>query len=219
MNRFINTTSTLALGVMLMLATPAMAEGMANQARAAIAEATGKIDAAIKVGTDGRALSIQSEAQDALALARKELDGGEKAKAIIDAQHASKLADAAIAEVSRTRAATASTQRAQSDAMASVAMQSAANANARADAAQQSAAVSNAQADAANERANRTPVVFVSPPAPTQATVTTETTETSSVAATPAASAPNKHRAAKHRHALRKWHKTTKRTTTTTQAN
>ena len=215
MTRFFNAASPIALGALLMMSTPAMAEGMASKARSAIAEASGKIDASIKVGTDGDALMIQSQAQEALTLARKELEAGKKAEAIIDAQHASKLADAAIAEVSRVRAANESAQRSQSEAVASGAIQSAANANARADVAQQTAAIANAQADAANARADRAPVVVMTPVAPTTATVTTETTETNSIAAAKVAPAPRKRTAKRKRQYTRTHHVVTTRTTTT----
>lgn len=221
MKRFIHASSAIALGAMLLITTPAMAESQTTKARAAIAEASGKIDTAIKVGTDGDALAIQSQAQNALVLARKELAAGQKAEAIIDAQHASKLADTAIAEVARARAANASAQRSQSDAMTSGAMQSAANANARADVAQQTAAIATASADAANARAAQPPVVFVTPPATTTATVSTETTQSSSVTPARVVTPARKHRTVRHRHRSATQKTVTKRTvsTTTSQPN
>jgi hypothetical protein len=222
MKRFIHASSAIALGAMLLITTPAMAEGKADKARAAIAEASGKIDAAIRVGTDGDALAIQSQAQDALVLARKELADGHKDEAIIDAQHASKLADTAIAEVSRTRAANASAQRARSEAVTSGAMQSAANANARADVAQQTAAIAGAEADAANARAAAQPsVVYVTPPASTTATVSTETTQSTSVAPARVVTPARKHRIVHRKRSARTQHTVVKRTmtTTTTQPN
>lgn len=195
MKRFIHASSAIALGAMLLITTPAMAEGKADKARAAIAEASGKIDAAIKVGTDGDALAIQSQAQEALVLARKELADGHKDEAIIDAQHASKLADTAIAEVARARAANASAQRSQSDAMTSGAMQSAANANAR---------------------AAQPAVVMIAPPATTTATVSTETTRSSSVTPARASTPARKHRIVHRKRSARTQHTVVKRTTTTT---
>lgn len=200
MKRFIRPLSATAMCALLLATTPAMAQSRTTKARAAIAEATGKIDAAIKVGTDGDALAIQAQAQEALVLARKELAAGQKNEAIIDAQHASKLADTAIAEVNRVRAENLSAQRSQSEAMAAGAMQSAATANARADVAQQTAAIAKAETDAANARADRPAVVLVAPPAST--TVTTETVQSSSAsAAVPvrATTRPRKRRTA-HRH-------------------
>jgi hypothetical protein len=221
MKRFIHASSAIALGAMLLITTPAMAEGKADKARAAIAEASGKIDAAIRVGTDGDALAIQSQAQDALVLARKELADGHKDEAIIDAQHASKLADTAIAEVSRTRAANASAQRTRSEAVTSGAMQSAANANARADVAQQTAAIATASADAANARAAQPAVVMMTPPTTTTATETTETIRSSSDAPVRAAAPARKHRIVHHRRRAHTHHTVVKRTmtTTTTQPN
>ena len=102
MNRFITSSSSMAMSALLLLSSPAMAESQKDQARRAIAEATGKIDAAIRVGTGGGALALQAQAQASLRTAREDLATGQKAQAIVDANHASMLADAAIAETQRS---------------------------------------------------------------------------------------------------------------------
>ncbi|AYJ84762.1 hypothetical protein D3Y57_01270 (plasmid) [Sphingomonas paeninsulae] len=158
------------ISVLLLLASPAYAEGKADRARAAIAEATGKIDAANKLGANGEVPRLQAEAQAALRTARENLASGHKEEAIAAANHASTTADLAIGEAQKNRTNAERAQRANTEAKAAVAQQDAAAANARADAAQQSAA--SAAADAAAARA-APPVVIA--PAPPTTTVSTET--------------------------------------------
>ncbi|MDB5715364.1 MAG: hypothetical protein JWO15_2761 [Sphingomonadales bacterium] len=168
-----------AISAFLMLANPAYAEGKADRARAAIAEASGKIDAANKLGANGEVPRLQAEAQAALRSARENLASGHKEEAIADANHASTTADLAIGEAQKNRMNAERAQRSNAEATAAVAQQDAAAANARADAAQQSAA--SAAADAAAARA-APPVILAAPAAPT----TTVTTETVKHVATPA---------------------------------
>jgi hypothetical protein len=165
--------------MLLMLATPAIAEGKADRARAAIAEATGKIDAANKLGANGEVPRLQAEAQAALRAARENLASGRKEEAISAANHASTTADLAIGEAQKNRANADQAQRANAEATAAAAQQDAAAANVRADAAQQAAA--SAAADAAAARA--APPVIIAPAAPTT-TVTTETVKTAAPART-----------------------------------
>ena len=212
MNRFITSSSGIAISALLLLSSPAMAESQKDQARRAIAEATGKIDAAIKVGTGGGALELQNQAQASLRTAREDLAAGDKAQAIVDAHHASMLADSAIAEAQRSRLATENAQRSNTEALTSAALQETAAANARADAAQQSAAIANA--DAANARATPAPVIIMAPaPVAPTTTVTTETTK--SVRAVPARTVRRRvtHRVV-HRHVTAP-HIVTEKTTTT----
>ncbi len=79
------------------MATPAMA-GKADRARAAIAEASGKIDAVDKAGVAGEAPRLTAEAQATLRSAQENLKSGHKETAIKEANHASKLADIALGE-------------------------------------------------------------------------------------------------------------------------
>jgi D-serine deaminase-like pyridoxal phosphate-dependent protein len=124
MNYFVNSSSGMALAALLLLSSPAMAESQKDQARRAIAEASGKIDASIKVGTGGGALGLQNQARTSLRSARLDLASGLKAQAIIDANHASMLADAAIAETQRSHAAAENAQRSNTEALASTAQRS-----------------------------------------------------------------------------------------------
>jgi hypothetical protein len=214
MNYFVNSSSGLALAALLLLSSPAMAESQKDQARRAIAEASGKIDASIKVGTGGGALGLQNQARTSLRSARLDLASGLKAQAIIDANHASMLADAAIAETQRSHAAAENAQRSNTEALASTALQSAAVANARADAAQQAATIANAEA--ANARANPMPVVIMAP-APAVAPTTTVTTETSkSTSVVPARTVKRRtmHHVVHHNHRSAP-HAVTQKTTTT----
>jgi hypothetical protein len=159
-----------AFSVLMLLATPVYAEGKADRAKTAIAEATGKIDAANKLGANGEVPRLQAEAQAALRSAREALSSGHKEEAIAAANHASTTADLAMGEAQKNRVNAERMQRSNAESTAAAAQQDAAAANARADAAQQSAASS--AADAAAARA--APPVVLAAPAPTT-TVTTET--------------------------------------------
>ncbi|WP_267381910.1 MULTISPECIES: hypothetical protein [unclassified Sphingomonas] len=169
-----------ALGFLAITAAPALAEGKADRARAAIAEASGKLDASAKVGTGGDAPRLQAQAQAALRTAQESLASGHKEDAIAQANHASELADMALNEAQRNRTMAERAQRTQANSVAVSAQADAAAANARADQAEQAAAA--AAADAAAARA-APPVVVAAPPAPST-TVTTETTKSTAATAT-----------------------------------
>ena len=83
-----------ALGLTLAVASPALSEGKMDRARAAVAEARGKVEAAVRAGTGGVTPRTLTQAQDALRLAEDDLKASRKDKAIADAQDASRLADA-----------------------------------------------------------------------------------------------------------------------------
>src|ERR1700712_5235922 len=115
-----------AISALMLLATPAFAEGKADRARAAIAEASGKIDAANKLGANGEVPRLQPEAQAALRSARENLASGHKEEAIADANHASTTADLAIGEAQRHRVNAERAQRSNAEATAASAQQDAA---------------------------------------------------------------------------------------------
>jgi len=163
-------TGTALSACLLMLATPAFAEGKADRARAAIAEASGKIDAVDKVGVGAETPRLTARAAAQLRTAQESLKAGHKEDSIAQAHRASELADIALGEAQK-RHAEMQAAHVDQQAAAAVAVQ---DANARADSAQ--AAAASAAADAAAARAAAaTPVIVAQPaPAPTT-TVTTET--------------------------------------------
>jgi len=154
--------------MLMMVTTPAFAEGKADRARQAIAEASAKVDIANKLGAGGDVTRLQAEAQAALSTAKADLGAGHKEDSIAAAIHASKLADEAIGYSQQHQADAQSNTAAQADAAAAAAV----DANARAASAEQAAA--SAQADAAAARA-APPVVVAQAPVPQTTTVTTET--------------------------------------------
>jgi hypothetical protein len=218
MLRFVLTLSTAALSTALLFSSPALAAGKADRARAAIAEATGKVDAAAKVGTGGDAPRLNAEASAMLRQAKQNLASGHKEEAFDDANRASQLADTAIGVSQRARTEGEKTQRANAEASAAVAQQDAAAANARADAAQQAAAAS--AADAAAARATP-PVVIAAPaPAPASTTITTAETVTTPAAVRQAtAKRTVKRRVVRHTAPRTKAVVTRKTTTTTVTTN
>lgn len=165
--------SACVAGLLIAAASPAVAQGKADRARTAIAEASAKIDAANKIGASGEVPRLQAEAQAALRTAKEDLSSGRKEEAIAAANHASELADMALGESHKRQMNAAGSAQADAAATAAAAQQDAAAANARADNAEQAAA--SAAADAAAAR-NAPPVLAVAPPAATT-TVTTETTK------------------------------------------
>jgi len=181
MNRTNLIAASLGATALAFTASPVLAQGKADRARTAIAEAHGKIDAANKVGVAGDAPRMQAQAQAALRTAEEELARGQKEAAITDAHRASELADTALGESQRARNAQASAQQSDAQAATAEAQQQAQAANDRADAAQQAAA--SAAADAAAARATPPAPVIVAAPTPTT-TVTTETTKQASSAPT-----------------------------------
>ena len=154
--------------------TSAMADGKMDRARAAVAEARGKVDAAARAGTGGVAPRTLTDAQAALRAAEDDLKASRKDQAIVDAQNASRLADLALNETQRAQADKAAADKAASDAQAADAARAASDAEARARAAE-------ADAQAARNAPPPAPVIIAAPPAPPpdadQTTVTTSTSD------------------------------------------
>jgi hypothetical protein len=170
-----------ALGLTLAVSSPAFADGKMDRARAAVAEARGKVDAATRAGTGGVAPRTLTQAQDALRVAEDDLKATRKDKAIADAQEASRLADLALNEAQRARVDRERADRAAADAQAADAARAAEEANARARAAE-------ADAAAARNAPPPPPVIIAAPvPAPAPAPAPTRTTVTTSTSAPAAA--------------------------------
>lgn len=193
----------LVASVAVVLPAPSFAEGKTSQARRAIAAAQAKIDASNIVGASGDTPRLHAQAVAALHVAQDELAHSAKDEAIRDANHASELADLALAASQRERndAQAAATAQAQHDA---------ADANARAAAAEAAAARAQADADAAR---SAPPVVLQTPPAPTPPTETTVTT-TQSDRVSAAAPVKTKRRVVRHRATHHPATRTVKTTTT-----
>jgi hypothetical protein len=136
----------MATALCLSFAAPAYAEGKADRARAAIAEAQTKIDTAESLGTSTAQPGRTAEANAALARAKENLAAGHKPEAIADAIHASALADTAMGQMQKNAAQ--HTEAVQAQAQAQVHADDMARAQMSVDAARQ-------QTDTANERANR----------------------------------------------------------------
>jgi hypothetical protein len=168
-----------------LFAVPAYA-GEQTRAEAAIAEASGKIDAGDKAGVGDQAPDLQRQARQALMMAQDLLAHHQKVEALTAATHASALADQALV-VATKRQAEASQARRDSDReaeakarqSAEAAKQSAEMANMRANSAEQATSEANARAAAAEQASaaanaqaaalrNAPPVVV---PAPTTTTV------------------------------------------------
>ena len=180
MNRYFIAAPGIAVSALLMISPTMVSASKEDRARAAIQEATGKIDAANKIGVGATSPQLAAQAEASLRTAREDLARGHKTQAIADANHASQLADTAIGEAQRSRVAAEAAQR--QEVMAAAQHETDA-ANARTDVALQSAAIANA--DAANARATPAPIVMMAPMAAPTTTVTTETVKaTSSVPAT-----------------------------------
>lgn len=162
-----------AASALVLMASPVHAEGKADRARAAIAEARGKVQTLGTLGAAGEAPRMVAQAQAALRSAEDNLKGGNKDEAIADALRASEIADTAVGVVRRDQATAAASAQADAAATADAAQADAAAADTRAAQAEQATAA--AQAEAAAARA--APPVVVAAPEPTT-TVTTETTRT-----------------------------------------
>ncbi|MEO5494731.1 MAG: hypothetical protein ABIR08_11995 [Sphingomonas sp.] len=174
-----------ALGLML-ASTSAMADGKMDRARAAVAEARGKVDAAARAGTGGVTPRTLTEAQAALREAEDDLKASRKDKAIVDAQNASRLADLALNETQRASADKAAADKSAADAQAADAARAASDAEARARAAE-------ADAQAARNAPPPAPVIIAAPappPTPTSTTVTTSTSTRAPVTRTVVKRAP-----------------------------
>ena len=87
----------------LLVAGPALAEGKGDRAQEAIARASGKIDAANKVGVGGEVPGMIARAQAALDTAKEDAASGHKEAAIADANNASQLADTALGVAQKRR--------------------------------------------------------------------------------------------------------------------
>lgn len=142
-------TMTRAVSISTLLAFAAMpiaanAAGQADQARAAIAEARGKIDASDKTSSGPEAAALQLRAREALVSAQASLNNGKKETAIADARHASELADLAIAAAEKNKVGAVQDARMDASITAAAAQQSVAAADARATAAENAAAIAPA---------------------------------------------------------------------------
>lgn len=173
----------------MLSASPVAAEGKGDRAKAAVAEAQGKIDALNAMDARGEVPRMSADAMAALRSAQDQLRAGHKDAAIEAAHSASHIADTAIGVAQRERresnaaaqadaAMAAQAQVAAARDQAAAAQDQAADAQQRADAANARAAsaeqaASAAAADAAAVRAS------VQQPA---TSVTTETTRTAAVA-------------------------------------
>ena len=220
-------TRAVGFSALLAMATvPAAAEmGKKDRARAAIAEARGKIDAGEKVGASNQAPELQARARAALASAEELLSRGKKDAAIADARHAGEFADMAIVATDKQKAEVARDRRLGAEASADAAQRAAADATGRAESAEQAAAAANGRADSAQQAAIAAAAqteALRNAPAPT-----TTTTVEREVVRTPAAArstvtvrraAPVRH--TKHR-VVRKPASVVEKTTTTvtTQPN
>lgn len=134
----------MATALCLSFAAPAYAEGKADRARAAIAEAQTKIDTAESMGTSTAQPGRTAEANAALARAKENLAAGHKPEAIAEAIHASALADTALGQMQKNAA--------QHNEAMQVQAQDQANGMARA---QMNVDAAHMQTDMANDRANR----------------------------------------------------------------
>jgi len=112
MSRFFLTISCAALSTAMLTASPVLAAGKADRARAAIAEAKGKVDAAEQVGAGGEAPRLKAQAAAMLRQAQQDLASGHKEQAFDDANRASQLADTAIGAAQRAKVEAERAQRA-----------------------------------------------------------------------------------------------------------
>ncbi|MCP3729706.1 hypothetical protein M9978_04620 [Sphingomonas sp. MG17] len=170
-----------AAAALIATSSPVFAQGKADRARAAVAEARARVDTAAQLAPEGEVSRYQVEAKAALRSAEENLARMSKDQAIATANEASRLADLAIAASQRAqaratdraaaRADVEASRRADAESAAASAQADAAAANARAEAAADSARA--AQAEAAAARAAQAAPV----------TVTTETVKTTAATA------------------------------------
>jgi hypothetical protein len=194
--------------LMILAASPVLAEGKHDRAKEAMAAAQAKIDTANKIGAAANTPRLAAEAEAMLRTAHEDLSRGKKDQAIQDANRAAQLADVAIGEAQHHRDEMAQHQQADAAAVAAAAQNQAADANARADAAQQAAQQAAAAAEAAR---NAPPVVVAAAPPP----VSTTTTTTVERDRTIAHAAPTTKRVVRHTPAKRTGTVARERTTTT----
>src|SRR5579875_2024271 len=112
----------------LVVATPALAQGKHDRAKMAMAAAQAKITSAGNLGVEGDAPRLLVEAQAALRSAHEDLSAGHKEASIRDANHASELADEAMAKAHAEHDAAAAAQRQDAAAAINDAQQQAAEA-------------------------------------------------------------------------------------------
>lgn len=128
----------IAASALFVAATPAFA-GDEERALAAIAQAQGKIDAALRMKSGDVSPDVMAKAQASLRLAKEQYESGKEQKAIASAIEAQQYADTAIGEKNDTAELSAQAQAE----TAAAAQQEAVNANARADEAEQKARVAS----------------------------------------------------------------------------
>lgn len=168
-----------ATALCLSFASPAAAQGKADRARAAIAEAQTKIDTAESLGTSTAQPGQTAEANAALASAKENLSAGHKPEAIADAIRASALADTALGMMQKNAKLRSDAAQAQATA------NTAAQAQASVDAAHQQTDIANdrairaelaaaASASDANVARNAAAAALATQPVQVQTTVTTE---------------------------------------------
>lgn len=170
-----------ATALCLTIATPAHAEGKADRARAAIAEAQTKIETAERMGTSTAQPAQTAEANAALAHAKENLAAGHKPEAIEDAIRASALADTALGMMQKhaqqhdeaVQAQASADNAARAQVSVDAANQQANMANDRAVRAESSAAASANDAAFARNAA-LTATAQVAQPTQVETTVTTE---------------------------------------------
>jgi hypothetical protein len=152
MIKFPHLTPNLGLAALLataMIPTGAYA-GEETRAQAAIAEASGKIDAGDKAGVGDQAPDLQRQAHQALISAQDLLAHHKKMEAIAAAQHAGELADQAMASANARKTQAERDRRNDIRDSASTA----ATANNRANSAEQAASQANMRADSAEQATN-----------------------------------------------------------------
>ncbi len=222
MRRLDFTALLAATALCLSFASPAAAEGKADRARAAIAEAQTKIDTAEALGTSTSQPGQTAEANAALSRAKENLAAGHKPEAIADAIHASALADTALGMMQKNAKQHSEDMQAkmQADGMARAQMnvdaahQQTDMANDRAARAESSAAAS--ASDAAFAR-NAAMTAQSAQPTQVQTTVTTEQAPPAPTIVHRVVVTKAKHmrrRAVHHHHMMR--HTTRGKVTTTT---
>lgn len=193
--------------ILLSLAAPALA-GEADRARAAIAEARGKIEAGDKVGASSGAPMLQTDARKALGDAELLLARGKKTESLAAARRAGELADIAIVNADRDKMAASRDRRVDAEAAAASAQAAVVNAQANGAAAEARANAAERAADSANARADAMAVMPMAAPTTTVAIVEKTVTPVRTARA-----APRKKVVVRHHH-----HTTpvnTKETTTT----
>ncbi|MFM9936687.1 MAG: hypothetical protein ACKVOL_10880 [Novosphingobium sp.] len=209
----------MATALCLSLASPAYAQGKAERARTAIAEAQTKIDTAEALGTSTAQPGQTAEANAALAQARENLAAGHKPEAIADAIRASALADTALGMMQKHAKEHAEAMQAkmQADGAAQAQMsvdaahQQTDMANDRAVRAENSAAASATDAAVARSAAM---TAQAAQPTQVQTTVTTEQPAPAEVRKLAAAPVKHTRRRMHHRHVVH--HRAAAKVTTTT---